>query len=216
MGCQERQGACGVLLAVLSRRCWEMMQAGPCLRLEIGDWCLKLALTTWVPLWALCVHGVRQDRERGVFLPGLYPAAMCVWVDPWHQRLWKRVTREIRSLGKLYVTGLWNSEGRPPSKESEWESALIKALRAAFHSERDQHFSSACGTSRSTSRSFSWEVAQGVWGSTKAQRALLADGGCLTPLPKPTHGKWDLHSRGVIKYFWSLSLKCRRGLGHRC
>lgn len=78
---------------------------------------------------------------------GLYPAAMCVWVDPWHQRLWRRVMRVIRSLGKLCTRGLWNSEGQPPSKESEWESALIKVLRAAVHAEGGQHFSLACGTS---------------------------------------------------------------------
>lgn len=51
--------------------------------------------------------------------------------------------RVIRSLGKLYTTGLQSSKGQPPSKESERESALIKVLRAAVHVEGEQHFSLA-------------------------------------------------------------------------
>lgn len=110
----------------------------------VPAWGSKLGIEVWTQSWlwgslsepSVCVEwGRTGSGEFSCQRPGLYPAAMCVWVDPWHQSLWRRVMRVIRSLGKLYTAGLRNSEGQPPSKEREWESALRKACRAAVGAE---------------------------------------------------------------------------------
>lgn len=88
----------------------------------------------------------------------------------------------IRSLGKLYTTGLQNSEGLPPSRESEWERGLVEHMGLPYLQRGPTLVAGMfCG------------VPQSVWHITKVPWALIA----LHETDNPPHHlnppiEWDV------------------------